>query len=771
MKNNYFLSFLFLIFGLCFNSLQAQTLGIGTPDYGSATADAFPSIVIQDVLENDLQNGLPITLSDVHILQVSSTSNYLELNPLNGSVMYVNGPAPTGSYYFAYTIFSNTTQQEIGEQPVYVNIGCDAVNTPMITNVTEPTCNNAYGSFTLEGLPQGQWQIFINNQFVRSGTETSATFTNVYPGKYIMHVKNSQGCISAASAPLEFRYLNVYLTGDYVDTNADNIPSVGDSIVYHCTVTNESNCALTNVTTQGGNLMLGSPIATLDPGVTDSTTLTSTYIITQTDINAGYVSKSTTIRGTAGSISLYTNVFVSKINYFNQTNGMKLVAFIDSNGNGIQDENEPNFSYGNFTYEVNNDGTVHQIAANSACYLYETNAATSYDIGFSVYPSYASYYGLATPTISNITVPVGSGITTYYFPLTIIPYTDLAVNIYSSGVPPRPGFTYANTIQIRNAGNEIIPAGNLTFTKNIVASLVSVAPTGTVLTPTGFTYDFTALSPGEIRTLTVTMQVPTIPTVALGDLLTNSASISIPSGDVDDTNNTATITQTIVGSYDPNDKAESHGERVVYSGFSADDYLTYTIRFENTGTFPAEFVRVNDVLDAKLDETTVRMVDASHSYVLDRVDNNLTWMFDDIQLPPSVANTNIGHGYLVFQVKPKSGFILGDVIPNSADIFFDFNPAIVTNTWTTEFVSTLATKGFAFDQFKSYPNPVKHLFNISNASEMDSITITSVLGQTVLTKSINTLETTVDLSRLPKGVYFVKVTSNKEVKTIKIIKE
>lgn len=768
MKKNYFLSCLCFVFSFVFNGAFGQIVTIN--DYASIPNGSATTVVIQDVLANDTFNGLPATLSDVFFVAVSSSINNLQIEPSTGSVIFSGGPVATGSYYLTYYI------DKIGsfccevQGNVMINIGCDDLNAPIITNVVKPTCSSPIGSVTLEGLPNN-WTLYNNGGYLQSGTGSSVTVSNLYPGKHQFYIVNNQGCRSPLSASVDLRYLNVYLVGNYIDSNSDGIPSVGDAILYNCTVTNESNCLITNVGTLGGNLTLGGPIPSLAAGVTDNTTLTASYTITQTDINTGYVSKNTTIKGTAGSISQYTNNYVYVFNNLNQTNGIKLVAFIDTNNNGIQDAGEADFRYGDFTYEINNDGTVHNIGANHACYLYETNSANSYDIGFNVYSNYSSYYGLATPTINNITVANGSGITTYYFPLTIIPYTDLKVSLYSYTTPPRPGFTYMNTIQIQNAGNELIPAGTVTFTKNNVVSITAVSPTATATNANGFTYDFTNLSAGESRYITVTMQTPTIPTVALGDLLTNSASVTIPSGDVNTENNTTSLTQAIVGSFDPNDKAESNGGRVLYAGFSANDYLTYTIRFENTGNFNAEFVRVNDVLDEKLDETTVRMVDASHSYVLDRVGSNLSWFFDDIQLPPSVANTNIGHGYIVFQVKPKPGFALGDVIPNTADIFFDFNPAIVTNTCTTEFVNNLANPSFTFDQLVSYPNPVKNVFHISNDVVMDSMTVTTVLGQPVLSKNIGAAEANVDLSELSKGVYFVKIKAGSQEKTIKVIKE
>jgi uncharacterized repeat protein (TIGR01451 family) len=455
----------------------------------------------------------------------------------------------------------------------------------------------------------------------------------------------------------------------------------------------------------------------------------------------------------------------------NISNGIRLNAFRDYNGNGTQDNGEPNFAQGSFQYQLNDNGTTHNIiSASGQYYLYETNPTNSYDFGYTINPLFASQYTVTPATVSNVTVPNGSGITTYNFAVTQIPFSDLAVHLYT-GIPPRPGFTYGNYIYYSNNGNTAV-SGTITFTHNNLVTINGVSQPGVTLTPTGFTYTVTNLAPGNFGYIYVDMLVPTIPTVNLGDLLTNMVTISIPANDIYPQNNTSSLTQTVVGSYDPNDKAESHGPQIQHSTFTANDYLTYTIRFENTGTAEAINIRVNDVLNADLDETTVRMITASHPYVLDRIGSNLTWRFDGINLEPSIpGNPIVGHGYIVFQVKPKPGYVIGDVIPNTANIYFDFNPAIVTNTWTTEFVVTLNNPAFSFEHFTYHPNPVKNNLTISNASVIDSIEISSVLGQKVRAFQVNGLQNEIDLSELTRGMYFVKVTSNGQEKTVKILKE
>ena len=75
---------------------------------------------------------------------------------------------------------------------------------------------------------------------------------------------------------------------------------------------------------------------------------------------------------------------------------------------------------------------------------------------------------------------------------------------------------------------------------------------------------------------------------------------------------------------------ESHGGKIVFEEFSTDEYLYYTIRFQNSGTANAQFIRIEDNLDAQLDENSLRMVAISHDYTLTRQGNLLHWKFSQI---------------------------------------------------------------------------------------------------------------------------------------------
>ncbi|MGV3459783.1 MAG: T9SS type A sorting domain-containing protein [Flavobacterium sp.] len=90
-----------------------------------------------------------------------------------------------------------------------------------------------------------------------------------------------------------------------------------------------------------------------------------------------------------------------------------------------------------------------------------------------------------------------------------------------------------------------------------------------------------------------------------------------------------------------------------------------------------------------------------------------------------------------------------------------------------ELTYTDATAGadeFSQNGFTYYPNPVNNVLNLNYTKEMTAVTVTNMLGQQVITKSVNTTNATVDTSSLAKGTYMVTVQAGSNSKTIKIVK-
>ena len=145
---------------------------------------------------------------------------------------------------------------------------------------------------------------------------------------------------------------------------------------------------------------------------------------------------------------------------------------------------------------------------------------------------------------------------------------------------------------------------------------------------------------------------------------------------------------TVICSYDPNDKYSVPVGYTEEHFVLAEDEIEYRIRFQNTGTASAETVIIEDQLDlSRLDISTFDPVFASHSFnTVLHDDGGVQFVFSNIQLPDSASDEPGSQGYVVYRIKSLPGLEGGDVINNTASIFFDDNLPIVTNTtWHTIF--------------------------------------------------------------------------------------
>lgn len=720
------------------------TIPAGTTYYSDPSL-FVPTILdqLQESTETFIINAV-VTSGNTYNTSASQTMSILDNYNLNAQTENVNSVAEVG---VAFPLLANDTLHglPLNYSDVTISLGPNTIGATV----------DAQGILTIPSTaPMGYYYI---------------SYT-------ICEVANTSNCDTVSIIVQVVSPLEVTYTVSYSDYNTDGFVSAGDVINYQFNIKNNGNAPITNiVNTNAYNITInGGPIANLNAGQTDATTFIAIHILTQNDINFGYKPSllETTFKGTYHGHDV--EGWVQQIVTFSLpiSDGIKVVAFIDANSNGVKDGSEIDFPLGHFNYEINNNGVNHNLYTNSF-YLYESNPTTTYNLTYAVDSQYAAN-NTCTTSYTNVTVALGSGVTTYYFPITITPYQDLSINLVSYSSPPRPGFYHYNYILFKNNSNQTVPSGTVTFTKDSALDIVNISEPSATITATGFTYNFTNLLPYQTRYIGLTMSVPTIPTVSLGQLVTNSATITLPIGDVLPLNNTSSTTQTIIGSWDPNDIMENHGEKILHSSFTSKDYLTYTIRFENTGTANAINIKVQDVLDSKLDPATIKMVNASASYSLERVGDLLTWKFNGIDLPPSIVETNTGKGYITFQVKPKAGYAISDIIPSRANIYFDFNPAIATNIWNTEFTSTLAANQFENGEFLLYPNPTKNKINIAlknNSYTIDAVIVNDILGKTVFTKNINNQNAEIDLSNLSNGVYFVKVKANGNEKIVKLIKE
>ena len=140
---------------------------------------------------------------------------------------------------------------------------------------------------------------------------------------------------------------------------------------------------------------------------------------------------------------------------------------------------------------------------------------------------------------------------------------------------------------------------------------------------------------------------------------------------------------TVVCGFDPNDKVVSPTGSGTVGGIPADtDWLTYTIRFQNTGTDTAFTVVIEDQLSEHLQWNTLQFLGASHdlSGLAINPYGRATFTFNNILLPDSNVNEPASHGFVAYRIAPDPGLPHLTAITNNSGIFFDGNPPVMTNT-------------------------------------------------------------------------------------------
>jgi len=167
-----------------------------------------------------------------------------------------------------------------------------------------------------------------------------------------------------------------------------------------------------------------------------------------------------------------------------------------------------------------------------------------------------------------------------------------------------------------------------------------------------------------------------------------------------------------IASYDPNDKL-AFPKGYGYENFiSPDTDIEYLIRFQNTGTDTAFRVVVRDTLSPFLDIQTASPGASSHPYKFQtRKGNILQFVFDDIYLPDSSTNEAASNGFIKFRISQQADNPLGEIILNTAAIYFDFNAPIITDpTYHTigeNFMVSIPEEPGEekINPIKIYPNP------------------------------------------------------------------
>lgn len=345
----------------------------------------------------------------------------------------------------------------------------------------------------------------------------------------------------------------------------------------------------------------------------------------------------------------------------------------------------------------------------------------------------------------------------------IIPITDAL-----------PGFDVTYKIVYKNVGNTLL-SGNIEFDYSFDSDYmqyVSSSPSETSEMNNVLSWDYVDLAPFEVRetTVTFTLNTPTDDNFPLNsdDELNFEVSISPDTADETPDNNDFGLKHIVINSFDPNDIRCLEGDFILPERVG--EYVHYLIRFENLGTANATNIVVNNPIDVtKFDITTLIPLNGSHDfYTRVNPDNDVEFIFENIQLPFDDANND---GYVTYKIKTSESLVLGDTFSNQAEIYFDFNAPIITNTYTTHISEDeLSISEFNVQNTKVYPNPVNDTLTIESDAILNSAVIYDINGREILVSSFEDVNYQLNLSALDAGLYFLKVFSNSGHTTLEIVK-
>jgi hypothetical protein len=217
-------------------------------------------------------------------------------------------------------------------------------------------------------------------------------------------------------------------------------------------------------------------------------------------------------------------------------------------------------------------------------------------------------------------------------------------------------------------------------------------------------------------------------------------------------NNQLTKCYVVTANYKPNEVSVYPTKTLDING---DKWLYYTIDFQNTTNQEAKNLTITEELSEHLDFSTFELLGFSHDPQFHLFkDGLLKFDFKNINLPNSHTNEAGSRGYVQFKIKAKENLTEGTSIENTANINFNTEELVETNTVTNTIINckipptiikAIICEGEAYKLNKQYYyNRGVYRQNILTAFGCDSVVELRLTVYTIsntITQSAGTLQT------------------------------
>lgn len=250
--------------------------------------------------------------------------------------------------------------------------------------------------------------------------------------------------------------------------------------------------------------------------------------------------------------------------------------------------------------------------------------------------------------------------------------THLVASSFRPGLPANPVLVGVNLGCLPSDGQIIL-------IKDTLLDFISSNPMPDQIHEDTLIWNFYGLT-HEINSIINTLHFLTDTAAQTSDIINFELMITSQNQDLDTTNNSYSYDFPVINSYDPNYKEVFPRGECIPHYIKPNEKLRYTIHFQNTGNAEAIDIHVDDSISETLALNSIRIIASSHNMFTQIYPNNkISFVFNNIMLPDSTSDEPNSSGFVVFEIDQQPFLFEDSKIKNKAEIYFDFNSAIITN--------------------------------------------------------------------------------------------